>query len=171
VLTKEHKQIAEEIMKAGHRIMGDLGRVNAMYFVVSEGKLLPLPPVNFDDANADTSKELMAAIVSHIANKIGAEISMMIDEIWMASPKVPKHIKTMEEAKKWANEKETKRPSEYPDKTEGLIVIVMLPGGETHILLSNLHRDADGKPHLEKAEWAPHKKFETRMLRPWATDA
>jgi hypothetical protein len=170
MLTEDYKKIVEEVMKTGHEIMKKNGSVGAMYFLVLEDEIIPVPPVDVVDVPEDVAKKTMAFLLAMAAKKAGANMTMMIDEIWMSTPPLPKNIKTIEQAKEYAHSDATVRPSEDPNRKEGLVVIATLPGGESHVLMSALHRDKKGKPHLEKPEWV-NAKIETRMMNKWATDA
>lgn len=170
-LTYEQKKVAEEVMKTGHEIITKQGRLSIMYFILTKEGVIPLIPPIPEDGDEEFVKDLMADAVSFIAKKSGAEMALMIDEIWMAVHKAPPDTSlSIKKTGEWMEKENIPKPSKDPNRQEGLIVVATLPGGESYMLLSKMHRDEDGKPHLEKPEW---QKFtvETRMLKAWATDA
>ena len=173
MLSDKQKTTVEGLMQTAHALMAEVGEVRAVYFLVVGDNVAAVPPLTAGlEIGEETSKRWMAEALAFACKLTGADLAVMIDEVWLAEVKPPPEVKSAADMKKWHQEGYSgPRPSEHPNRKEGLMAITMSPGGEVSMLSSEIHRDADGKPHLTEAKWSEYDRMETRMLKPWATDA
>lgn len=150
-----HKDVVQKIFDTASMQLAEEGKINPIYFIVKDDlfkPILPDPNVNFN------MKEYSSAIVN-MAHEVNADAVILISEQYTVNiPKTDPRSQALLDG--------LLKPSEQPEREEGLIVVYIEANGQTASLFGKIDTNISSQVrYIRESSWMSNVK--TNLITPW----
>lgn len=156
MLTESQMKLVNFVFDQAKKMLFAVGEVPQSYVITHGNKAIAFPLPDHLPVGTGIGMEL----AEHFAQIEGTELVIFVSEIWRVKADAPEDFdpKIINEDN-WQEIASTqfldgKRPSEMPDKSEALMLLVLeVQTKELHMMMGDIKRDSEGGAYVEDGEW------------------